>query len=60
MFDYITMGSLIGLVVFGALWCKSSDKIGYMDTDNEPVSLKSIAAFLWLVCLVVLVYKQFV
>ncbi|MCK5499166.1 MAG: hypothetical protein KAI15_02530 [Gammaproteobacteria bacterium] len=59
MFDYITVGSLIGLVVFGVLWNKASAKVWYMDSDNSPVSLKSIVAFLWLICLVVIIYQQF-
>ena len=46
MFDYITVGSLIGLVVFGVLWNKSSDKVWYMDVDNAPVSFKAIFFFM--------------
>jgi hypothetical protein len=59
MFDNITVGSLIGLVVFGVLWNKVSAKGWYMDSDNATVSLKSIIAFLWLVCLLVLIMKLF-
>ncbi len=55
MFDYVTMGSLIGLLVFGVLWNRVSAEAWYMDTDNAPVSLKSIFAFLWFVCLAVLI-----
>jgi hypothetical protein len=59
MFDYITVGSFIGLVVFGVLWNKSSDKVWYMDVDNAPVSFKAIFSFLWIICLLVLVLKYF-
>ena len=55
MFDYVTIGSLIGLVVFAVLWNRASAKVWYMDSDNAPVSFKSIFAFLWLVCLAVLI-----
>jgi hypothetical protein len=55
MFDYVTTGSLIGLVVFGTLWNRASAKAWYMDSDNAPVSIKAIFAFLWCVCLVVLI-----
>jgi len=51
------MGSLSGLVVFGVLWKKASDKVWYFDSDNDPVSLKSIFSFPWLVCLFVLIIK---
>jgi hypothetical protein len=60
MFDYITTGSLIGLVVFAVLWNRASAKVWYMDSDNAPVSFKSIFAFLWLVCLAVLIKHMFV
>ena len=55
MFDYITTGSLIGLVVFAVLWNRASAKVWYMDSDNAPVSFKAIFAFLWFVCLAVLI-----
>jgi len=42
MLDYITTGSLIGLLVFAVLWNRASAKVWYMDTDNAPVSLKLI------------------
>jgi len=60
MFDYVTTGSLIGLVVFGVLWNRASAKVCYMDSDNAPVSLKSIFAFLWLVCLAILIKHMLV
>ena len=60
MFDYITTGSLIGLVVFGVLWNRESAKVCYMDSDNAPVSFKSIFAFLWLVCLTILIKHMLV
>ncbi|MCH8846246.1 MAG: hypothetical protein IIC11_05845 [Proteobacteria bacterium] len=60
MFDYTTVGSLIRLVVPGLLWNSASAKVLYMDSDNEPVSLKSIVAFLWLICLLVLICQLFV
>lgn len=60
MFDYTTAGSLIGLDVPGLLWSSASAKVLYMDSDNEPVSLKSIVAFLWLICLLVLICQLFV
>jgi hypothetical protein len=60
MFDYVTTGSLIGLVVFAVLWNRASAKVWYMDADNAPVSFKSIFAFLWFVCLVVLIKQVLV
>ena len=60
MFDYITTGSLNGLVVFGVLWNRASAKVWYMDSDNAPVSLKSIVVFLWFVCLAVLIKHMLV
>jgi len=60
MFDYITTGSLIGLVVFAVLWNRASAKVWYMDSDNAPVSFKVIFAFLWFVCLAVLIKHMFV
>ncbi len=60
MFAYVTTGSLIGLVVFGVLWNRASDKVWYMDSDNAPVSLKSIVVFLWFVCLTVLINQMLV
>ena len=58
MFDYITLASLIGLVVFGVLWSKASPRVWYYDSDNDPVSLKSVFGLLWLVCLATLIYQQ--
>jgi len=55
MFDYVTIGSLVGLVVFAVLWNRASAKVWYMDADNASVSFKSIFAFLWFVCLAVLI-----
>jgi len=55
----MTIASLIGLVVFGALWVKASDKVWYIDTDNDPVSFKSIISLLWMICLCVLILKIF-
>jgi len=60
MFDYITTGSLIGLVVFAVLWNRASAKVWYMDSDNAPVLFKVIFAFLWFVCLAVLIKHMFV
>lgn len=60
MFDYITACCLFGLVIFGYLWGKASPKVWYMDSDNDPVSLKTIIGLIWLVCLVTLVYQQYV
>ena len=60
MFDYVTTGSLCGLVVFGVLWNRASAKVWYMDSDNAPVSFKSIFAFLWFVCLAVLIKHMLV
>jgi hypothetical protein len=60
MFDHVTLGSLIGLVVFGVLWNRASAKVWYMDSDNAPVSLKSIVAFLWFVCLAILIKQMLV
>lgn len=57
--DTITLGSLIGLLVFGYLYHKASGKVWYMDADDDPVSFKSIFALLWWVCLVVLLMKFF-
>ncbi len=60
MFDYVTTGSLIGLVVFAVLWNRASAKVWYMDSDNAPVSFKAIFAFLWCVCLAVLIKHMLV
>jgi len=60
MFDYVTTGSFIGLVVFGVIWNRASAKVWYMDSDNAPVSLKSIVAFLWFVCLAILIKHMFI
>ena len=57
MTDYITIGSMIGLVIFGVLWKYASDKVWYYDADNDPVSLRTVVAYIWLVCLVVLLMK---
>jgi len=59
MLDYVTVGCLAGLVIFGYLWKKASPKTLYMDSDNVPVSWKSICGFLWIICLVILVSYQF-
>ena len=60
MFDYITTGRLISLLVFGVLWNRASAKVWYMDSYNAPFSLKSIVAILWFVCLVVLIKHMLV
>ena len=60
MFDYVTTGSLIGLVVFAVLWNRASANVWYMDSDNAPVSFKAIFAFLWCVCLAVLIKHMLV
>lgn len=60
MFDYVTTGSLIGLVVFGVLWNRASAKVWYMDSDNAPVSFKAIFSFLWCVCFVILIKQVLV
>ena len=59
MFDYVTLACLAGLVVFGLLWKKASPKTLYMDTDNDPVSWKSIFGYLWIISLAILVAYQF-
>lgn len=59
MFDYVTVGSLAGLVIFGYLWKIASPRALYMDSDNDPVSWKSICGYLWLMSLVVLIAYQF-
>lgn len=58
MFDYVTLFSLIGLVIFGLLWSKASSRVWYYDSDNDPVSLKSVFGLFWMVCLVTLIYQQ--
>lgn len=55
MADYLTIGSLLGLLLFGVLWKVSSGKVLYYDSDGDPVSPKSFFSVLWLICLVVLV-----
>jgi hypothetical protein len=58
MFDYITVACFVGLLALGVLWKKASAKVWYMDSDNAPVSLKAIVGFLWMICLVTLIYQQ--
>ena len=57
--DYVTLGCLIGLVVFGYLWRKSSPETLYHDSDGDPVSWKSIFGLLWIMCLVILIASRF-
>lgn len=59
MIDYVTIVSLTGLVLFGVLWKVSPGKAWYYDTDNDPVSMRSIMALFWLICLFVLLMKIF-
>ena len=59
MIDHVTVGSLIGLLVFGFLWRRASSSTLYIDSDNDPVSWKSIFGWLWILCLVILVANQF-
>ena len=47
-------------MVFAVLWNRASAKVWYMDSDNAPVSFKAIFAFLWLVCLAVLIKHMLV
>ena len=60
MFDVITAACIAGLIVFGYLWTKASPRVWYHDSDNEPVSMKAVVGFLWLVCLATLIYQQYV
>ena len=57
--DTVTFAALAGLAVFGLLWSRASSKVWYYDSDNDPVSLKSIFGLLWLVCLFVLLMQLF-
>ena len=59
MLDLVTLSCLAGLLVFGWLWGKASAKTLYMDSDNDPVSWKSICGLLWIMCLVILIAYQF-
>lgn len=57
MFNYITAICLIGLVILGWLWKKVPAKELYRDLDNDPVSFRSIIAFLWALCLFILIQQ---
>ena len=57
MVDWITVGSLIGLIVFGMLYRQAPDKVWYIDLDNAPVSMKAVFGLLWWICLIVLFMK---
>ena len=59
MVDWITIGSLIGLLVFGVLYRKAPDTLWYTDLDNAPVSMKAVFGVLWWICLTVLFMKLF-
>lgn len=58
MFDYITLCCIVGLVVSGTLWRVASSRVWYIDSDNDQVSFKSIFGWIWMVCLVTLIYQQ--